>query len=194
MRLPHALLAPAETIAVVCFGFEADRLRRQPWHVAHGLACGFTALGHHVRVLTDATALPTAQRYETETVAALFGRGGPHASLRAALARLAPSRIFLICGALRLARLGSLDLGAPVSLVMTSPRVHARELGPQPPILVAAPEPTALAAAITTCLADPEAAAARAIRARSLVEHEYGWERVVDRLEAIYGIRERLAA
>ncbi len=132
MRLPHALLAPAETIAVVCFGFEADRLRRQPWHVAHGLARGFTALGHHVRILTDAIAPPTAQGYETERVTALFGHGGPHASLRAALARLAPSRIFLICGALRLARLGSLDLGAPVSLVMTSPRVHARELAALP--------------------------------------------------------------
>ena len=81
--------------------------------------------------------------------------------------------------------------GAPV---VTTPTGLAGEIGPQPPILLAAPEPTALATAISACLADPEAAAARAIRARALVEREYGWERVVDRLEAIYGIRERLAA
>jgi glycosyltransferase involved in cell wall biosynthesis len=87
--------------------------------------------------------------------------------------------------------LEAMAAGAPV---VSTPTGLARELGPQPPILVAAPEPTALATAITACLADPEAAAARAIRARSLVEREYGWERVVDRLEAIYGIRERLAA
>jgi glycogen(starch) synthase len=87
--------------------------------------------------------------------------------------------------------LEAMAAGAPV---VSTPTGLAREFGPQPPILIAAPEPTALAAAISACLADPEAAAARAIRARLLVEREYGWERVVDRLEAIYGIRERLAA
>lgn len=133
MRQLHALSRPAQTIAIVCFGFAADRVRRQPWHVAHGLATGCAALGHQVRVLTDATDPAPGEGYEVEAVPALFSRGRPDGSLRAALARLAPGRIFLICGALRLARLDVLDLGAPVTLVMTSPRVRWLELARLPP-------------------------------------------------------------
>ncbi len=81
--------------------------------------------------------------------------------------------------------------GAPV---VSTPTGLARELGPEPPLLLAAPEPEALAACIAACLADPATAAARALRARLLVESQYDWERVVDGLETAYGVEERLAA
>ncbi len=116
-------------VAVVCFGFAADRVRRQPWHVAHGIARGFAANGRPVRLFTDAEAPPTPAEYRVEQVSALFAGDRPSPELLAAVAATAPDRVFLITGAVRLARLGSLrDLGAPVTLVMTSPRATPAEL------------------------------------------------------------------
>ena len=46
---------PGKRFAVLCPGFAADRVRRQPWHVADGLARGLVALGHEVTLFTDAT-------------------------------------------------------------------------------------------------------------------------------------------
>lgn len=87
--------------------------------------------------------------------------------------------------------LEAMAAGAPV---VSTPTGLARELGPAPPILLAEPDPAALARAIATCLADRPAAEALARRARTLVEGQLSWERAVDRLEGIYGVRERLAA
>ena len=125
--LPLFAPAPAERVAVVCFGFEADRVRRQPWHVADGLASGASALGHHVRLFTDAADPPEGEDYEVARVPALFVRGRASRPLREALAAFGPDRVLVICGTLLLARLRALDLGAPVTLVMTSPRVKLRE-------------------------------------------------------------------
>lgn len=87
--------------------------------------------------------------------------------------------------------LEAMAAGTPV---VSTPTGLARELGPEPPLLLARPEAASLASAIAECLADPAASASRARRARALVEREYAWERVVDRLETLYGIRERAAA
>ena len=116
-------------VAVVCFGFEGDRVRRQPWHIAHGIARGFAANGRPVRLFTDAEHPPAPAEYEVERVPALFAGGRASPELRAAIATAAPGRVFLITGAARLARLGPLsELGAPVTLVMTSPRAKPAEL------------------------------------------------------------------
>lgn len=133
-RPPPVAAAGPGRIAVVCFGFAADRIRRQPWHVAHGLAKGFAANGHPVRMLTDSPpegeGAPSAGLpYEVERVPALFSGGGrPHPDLGAAVRAFAPARLFIVTGALRLARLGPLrDLGAPATLVLASPRAAAAE-------------------------------------------------------------------
>jgi glycosyltransferase involved in cell wall biosynthesis/thymidylate kinase len=123
-----------DPVVVVCFGFAGDRVRRQPWHVAHGIARGFAANGRPVRLFTDAEQPPAPAEYRVERVPTLFAGGRASPELRAAIAAAAPARVFVITGAVRLARLGSLlDLGAPVTLVMTSPRatpVEILRLGP----------------------------------------------------------------
>jgi hypothetical protein len=65
---------------------------------------------------------------------ALFTGAALSSDLRRRIAALAPERVFLICGAARLARLAPLDLAAPVDLVLTSPRVSARELARLSPL------------------------------------------------------------
>ena len=119
--------SPALRIAILCPGFAADRIRRQPWHVADGLARGLAALGHDVRLLTDALGSRPAAPYPVETLELLSG-GSPAPELRSALAAEPVDRVFLVTGAARLARLGRLALGAPVSLVMASPRLRLHEL------------------------------------------------------------------
>ncbi len=119
---------PRRRLAVVCFGLERDRIRRQPWHVALGLARGLAAHGHRVTVVTDAREPPVEPHLEIRTVPRLLRGGRPTAELRAALAHVSPERIWLVSGASGLARLGPLALGAPVTLVLASPRLHWREL------------------------------------------------------------------
>ncbi|MFO1049901.1 MAG: hypothetical protein U1E52_18620 [Geminicoccaceae bacterium] len=120
---PHS----ARRIAVLCPGFAADRIRRQPWHVADGLARGLAAAGHEVLLCTDAAGPRPATRYPIACLELLVG-GRPSRELRALLADGGWDRAFLVTGAAQLARLGRLDLGAPVSLVMASPRLRLREL------------------------------------------------------------------
>lgn len=119
--------SPAQRIAVLSPGFAADRIRRQPWHVADGLAGALAALGHDVRLFTDVTGPPPNAPYPILTLQLLSG-GHPTAELRSRLAAEPVDRVFLVTGAARLARLGVLELGAPVSLVMASPRLRPSEL------------------------------------------------------------------
>ena len=53
MTKPLPLDAELPRDLVVCFGFSAERRRRQPWHMAHGLATGLAALGRAVTIVTD---------------------------------------------------------------------------------------------------------------------------------------------
>jgi glycogen(starch) synthase len=82
--------------------------------------------------------------------------------------------------------LEAMACGAPV---VTTPTGLAAEMGIGAPLQLSAAEPEALADAVAAILAEPEAAAARARAARTFVVARYGWERAVDRLEAIYGVR-----
>jgi glycosyltransferase involved in cell wall biosynthesis len=72
--------------------------------------------------------------------------------------------------------------------VVTTPTGLAAEMGPGAPLVLSAAAPGALAEAIAVVLAVPEAALARARAARTLVVERFGWERVVDGLEAVYGL------
>jgi glycosyltransferase involved in cell wall biosynthesis/thymidylate kinase len=127
MQLQPAQQA-AQRFAVLCPGFTAERSRRQPWHVADGIARGLTALGHEVRLLTDLAGPTAAAPYAVEPMRALLAGGRASIELRAALARAPVDRVLLLTGGTQLARLRRLDLGAPVSLVVASPRLRLREL------------------------------------------------------------------
>lgn len=87
--------------------------------------------------------------------------------------------------------LEAMACGAPV---VTTPTGLAAEMGLGAPLLVTAAEPAALARGIEEVLARPDAAAARARAARSLVVASFGWERAVDALERIYARRRERAA
>ena len=126
---------PARRFAVLCPGFAADRVRRQPWHVADGLARGLVALGHEVTLFTDGTGPVLPAPYAVATMPRLMRRDRLTSELVAALVPEQVDRVFMITGAAALARLRELDLGAPVSLVMASPRLRLAELlrlGPAP--------------------------------------------------------------
>jgi glycosyltransferase involved in cell wall biosynthesis/thymidylate kinase len=116
-------------LAVVCPGFAAERVRRQPWHVADGIARGAAALGYEVRLFTDAAGPQLATvPYTVEPVGRLLSAGRASRELRAAFGRAPVDHVFLVAGASMTARLRRLDLGAPVSLVMASPRLRVGEL------------------------------------------------------------------
>ena len=83
---------------VVCFGFEADRVRRQPWHVARGIATGLTARGRRVTLLTDARLPPNDEDFTVCRLPALVLRGEPAPALRAALDQCRPDRVFVVIG------------------------------------------------------------------------------------------------
>ncbi len=118
---------------VVCFGFAAERRRRQPWHMAHGLATGLAALGRTVTVVTDVderapAAAEPGQPYAIIALPALVRHGRPSQALRQLCRRVAPARIYLVTGAFAMARMTRLELGAPVDLVIASPRLTLREI------------------------------------------------------------------
>ena len=121
-------LQPTRRFAVLCPGFTAERRRRQPWHSADGVARGLAALGHEVRLLTDLAGPTEPAPYALEAIPSLLAGGSASNELRAAMKRDPVDQVFLVTGALQLARLRRLDLGAPVSLVMASPRLRLREL------------------------------------------------------------------
>ena len=129
-------LAPRGASPSSCPGFAADRVRRQPWHVADGLARGLLALGHEVIAVHRRgrsallRPLPWCRCSSPDQRAA-----APAELCRLPRRKRRVDRVFLVTGAAQLARLRALDLGAPVSLVMASPRLRLSELlrlGPGP--------------------------------------------------------------
>lgn len=116
-------------LVVICPGFATDRIRRQPWHVADGLARGMLALGHEATLITDAHEAGQPLPYGVKSVPNLLVGGAVSPDLRTAIDRLAPERIYLVTGASQLARLRGGVLGAPLSLVMASPKLTLREIG-----------------------------------------------------------------
>ncbi len=113
--------------AVICFGFDKRTMRKQPWHMAHGLALGLASRGHTVTLFTDAAEQASDQAYAIRRLESLFEEGRCSDELKAVLADLAPAQIYLIIGASRLCRLESMPEGARWSLLLTSPRLRLRE-------------------------------------------------------------------
>lgn len=115
------------TIAIVCFGYEPSRTRRQPWAVARGLMEGFAALGRTSVIVTDeqASVPPDPQ---VVCVERLYERGRPSAALGAEIERLNPTAVFVLTGAWQLARMRDVSWRALTYLVMTAPRLQLREL------------------------------------------------------------------
>ena len=118
---------------VVCFGFAAERRRRQPWHMAHGLATGLAARGREVTLVTDVTDPAPAdagpdQAYAIRAIDSLLRRGRPSPALEAVSREIGPDRVYLVTGAFAIARMTRLDLGAPVDLLIASPRLSLGEI------------------------------------------------------------------
>jgi|DewCreStandDraft_4_1066084.scaffolds.fasta_scaffold00166_137 glycosyltransferase involved in cell wall biosynthesis len=118
----------ARRFAIVCFGLERHRVRRQPWHVALGIARGLAGRGHAVALLTDAVDPPREPGLEVVRLPVLLEAGRASEALRAAIAERGCERVWLVTGALGLARMHRLDLPAAVTLVLASPRIRLREL------------------------------------------------------------------
>ncbi|WP_191062574.1 glycosyltransferase, partial [Geminicoccus harenae] len=112
---------------VVCFGFEADRIRRQPWHVARGIALGLLAHGRRVTLVTDARSPPGGEPFGIVALPRLFSANAPDPALREALARLAPDRIFVMIGIHDLLRPGRLHLSAPVFPIVAAQPFRLRD-------------------------------------------------------------------
>ena len=87
--------------------------------------------------------------------------------------------------------LEAMACGTPVVSTATGLAV---EFGSRPPLFLARTDSQALATAMTAVLRDPDFAAVRAREARALVATRFDWEQAVDRLEAIYGLRQERAA
>ena len=87
--------------------------------------------------------------------------------------------------------LEAMAAGTPV---VTTPTGLVKDLAEPLPLLVAEPEPRALAAAIAQVLDAPEAAAARARQARQLVEERFAWDRVATHTSTLYHSLVRRAA
>lgn len=87
--------------------------------------------------------------------------------------------------------LEAMAAGTPVVTTRTG---LVAELGAEPPLLVAEASESGLRAGLRATLAEPVAAAARALAAKRLVHERFTWERVVDRLEQAYRAPEALAA
>ncbi len=87
--------------------------------------------------------------------------------------------------------LEAMACGTPVVSTHTGLAV---EFGSRPPLFLARTDSQALATAMTAVLRDPDLAAVRAREARALVATRFDWEQAVDRLEAIYGLRQERAA
>ena len=119
--------------------------------------------------------------------AGFLDRGGVRAELQEAACFVNPADYET--GPLTL--LEAMACGTPVVSTATG---LAREMGQDPPLLLARPQPGALAAAIVDVLRDPDGAATRARDARTLVAGRFDWERAVDRLEWLYGVRREQAA
>lgn len=105
---------------VICFGFEHDRIRRQPWHAARGIASGLSSRGRRVTLLTDAVRPPTGQSFAIERVPHLFQRNEPAAATRAVIAGLCPDRVFIVVGIHEFLHPGRFRLGPPTYLVVAA--------------------------------------------------------------------------
>ncbi len=87
--------------------------------------------------------------------------------------------------------LEAMACGTPI---VTTPIGALADLPPRPPLFVAEPDAEAVAETVERLFATPGLTALRVAAARALVEREYDWEVVADRLLPLYGDLFREAA
>lgn len=120
--------APLGRFLIVCRGFSAATRRRQPWHMADGLARGLVELGHEAVIVTEAAGPQPDAPYAVRRIPHLFTNRSLAVALFGHLLENPVDRIFIVTGLLELVRAGPLRLGAPTTLIMASPRLRLREL------------------------------------------------------------------
>lgn len=126
--------AHGRPILILCFGFEAANLRRQPWYTVDGIARGLAAHGRRVVLVTDAAAPPASDAYEIRSTAGdRLGLARSRAALPAIVRAVGAERVLAVGGIGELARLPRLRIGVPVHYLLASPRLTPREVLDLPP-------------------------------------------------------------
>ncbi len=115
-------------VLVVCFGFEADRCNRQPWHTVDALCGRLARTGHAVTLVTDAGAPPLDRPYPILRMPRLFRGGRPSPDLRVILESERPRHLYLVGGITGLLRLRPLPGRAEVHYIIASPRLKVAEV------------------------------------------------------------------
>ena len=129
------------------------------------------------RLLRRAEALGIADRV---LLPGFAGRAGVRAWLQRAVCLVHPADY----EGFPLVLLEAMACGTPV---VTTPLGALEELPPRPPLLVAEPDPEAIAAAVDRLFATPGLTALRVAAARALVERDFDWEVLAGRLLDLYG-------
>lgn len=114
---------------ILCFGFSAKNLRKQPWYTVDGIARGLVAHGVRVVVLSDAADPPQDVPYAvhlTDRRRASLARIG--AELPRLVHAFRADRVLAVVGLAELARLPHLKAGVPVHALVASPRLRLGEV------------------------------------------------------------------
>ena len=114
-------------IAIICFGFQRDKARSQPWHMADGLASGLVENGFPVKLFTDTADFPL-RNYQIEAIDNLFHRFKPSELLLSALQNYQPDCTFVFIGSHELLMPNRFDLPGEVKLVICNARFKFSEL------------------------------------------------------------------
>ncbi|MCB1969703.1 MAG: hypothetical protein KDG54_04765 [Geminicoccaceae bacterium] len=128
MRHRRASLPDRADTVIVIFGFTADRLRRQPWFTADGMASGLAALGESVVVLTDATAMAEGRPFTVHRLDRLFRRGRATMELDFTIQKLDPRRVIIITGVMALMMTRRFPWTHDTTMLMASPRLRPGEV------------------------------------------------------------------
>ena len=114
-------------IVIVCFGFEAQHLRSQPWHMAHGLATQLGEDNHQVTLITDVIDVPSTH-YEIKKVSSLFTKTSPSPELIALLQAINADMTFYFIGSHELLKPGRFKVPGNAYLVISNSRFSISEI------------------------------------------------------------------
>ena len=114
-------------IVIVCFGFEAQHLRSQPWHMAHGLATQLSEDKHQVTLITDVNDIPST-RYEIKKISSIFTKKSPSSELIALLQAINAEMTFFFIGSHELLKPGRFKVPGNAYLVVSNSRFSIGEI------------------------------------------------------------------
>ncbi|MGF1474909.1 MAG: glycosyltransferase [Geminicoccaceae bacterium] len=112
-----------ERVTIVCFGFGANRIRKQPWFQVDGIARGLAAAGAEVLVLSDVDAPVIGAPYGQKSTARLFD----DRDLGRHLDGFDPDQVLIVGGAQDLFRMSRMNWPVAPWLVLASQRWRLRE-------------------------------------------------------------------